>query len=195
MLVIGLTGGIGTGKTTVARLFSTYGISCIDADDIGRELTQIGTPAYQAMLAYFGESCLLASGELNRKKIAEIIFHHEEKKEWLEKLLHPLILKEIEKKIIQIHAPYVLVAIPLLLEKGPFPFIQRVLLVDAPEHLQITRVIKRDRLTAEHAKRIVHQQMSPEERAGQADDVILNTSDEKSLAEQVSALHKKYLLI
>lgn len=193
MLTVGLTGGIGSGKTTAARFFAQLGVDCIDADEIAHELTQAGTPAFNAMLDYFGDEIRHASGELDRKKIREKIFDNAERKLWLENLLHPLILKTIQERIQTFKSPYGIIVIPLLLEKGPFPFIQRILLIDVPETLQIARVMQRDHLSEAQAKSIIEQQMARMVRLGKVDDVIPNEKDESHLAALVAEMHKKYL--
>lgn len=194
-MIIGLTGGIGSGKTTVANLFAQLGIECIDADIIAREVVVPGAAALKVIQQQFGKEVLLASGELNRTVLRQMIFSNEKNKQWLENLLHPLILAEIAKRIKSIASPYGIVTIPLLFETGPYDFISRTLLVDALPEQQIARIMQRDGLTAEQAKNIIGQQMAREQRINQADDIILNDGEQGSLAKKVHKLHEKYLLL
>lgn len=193
MLVIGLTGGIGSGKSTVANLFAAKHIPIIDTDQLSRDLTQSGQPALNKITEHFGDDILQKDGSLDRKKLRHIIFARESERKWLEKLLHPLIRAEMKKQIQAHQAPYCIVVIPLLTENTPNPIIQRILVVDATETLQIQRVTQRDDLTPEMMTAILQSQSSREKRLAMADDVITNHGDLKDLEKQVDALHEKYL--
>lgn len=192
-LVIGLTGGIGSGKTTVANLFANLYVPIIDADMIAREVTQVNSSALTAITQHFQENLLLADGSLNRSKLRQIIFAHPEERHWLENLLHPLIQTEIEKRIQTISAPYCIVVIPLLFEVQPYSFIDRVLVVDAPEHLQIERVMTRDKAEKNHVETIMQSQVQREHRLAKADDIIINTGSIEDLEKEVENLHNQYL--
>jgi dephospho-CoA kinase len=193
MLVIGLTGGIGSGKSTVAQLFAKHGAAIIDADAIARDLTQPHCPAYAAIVAHFGKNIAAEDGTLDRKKLRNTIFQNPSQRDWLEKLLHPLILQTIEQKITTLTTPYCICIVPLLFETGPFPFIQRTLVIDAPEVSQIDRVMARDHLTRAEVAAIIQTQITREVRLAKADDVISNEGNENALASQVEKLHQLYL--
>lgn len=193
MLVIGLTGSIGSGKSTVANLFARHGVPVVDADVISRTVTQTGMPAFNQIVARFGQQIVNADGTLDRSALREIIFSKPEEKRWLEALLHPLILERMHSDIQQLQAPYCLAVIPLLLESEAVQFIQRILVVDIPEATQIERAAMRDKSTKEKIKNIINTQVGRDFRLSKADDVIDNTGSEEALAKQVDKLHQMYL--
>jgi dephospho-CoA kinase len=194
-LLIGLTGGIGTGKSTVCKLFAERGIAVIDADAVAKELVALNQPALQAIVQEFGKGIIDAKGRLRRDRLRSIIFSDPERRKRLEKLLHPLILEEMLSRANRARGPYCILCIPLLVETDQSSAVDRVLVVDAPEALQIQRVMERDHLTIDEIKAIMHVQASREDRLEAADDVIMNASDMTKLAEQVNALHQKYLAL
>src|SRR3990167_8364871 len=152
MVIVGLTGGIASGKTTVAHLFSQWGVDVIDADLVGREILEKNKIVSSEIKKKFGKEICKTSGKLDTKKIIKKNnFENKNKKIWLEKLLHPIILEKIKKKIKKIKSSYGIVVIPLLLETGPFPFIDHVLLVDVFPATQIKRLRKRDAVTGAEA--------------------------------------------
>lgn len=193
MLTIGLTGGIGCGKSTVTQRFAALGAAIIDADVIGRELVAPETPALQAIAAHFGKSILNDDAQLNRKKLREIIFKDADERRWLEQLLHPLILEGINVRKKAVTAPYCIVVIPLLLEKNVYQGIDRILVVDCEEYLQIQRVQQRDHLTVEQVKTILAAQAPRQEKLKVADDLIENSGNLENLSQQVEKLHRFYL--
>lgn len=193
MIVIGLTGGIGCGKSTVAELFEKLNVSVIDADAIARLLVNPDQPAYQQILAKFDRQILSPNQQFDRQKLRTIIFSDPLAKEWLEKLLHPLINDEIKKRLSAIKTGYAIVVIPLLFETGPYDYLDRVLVVDCPESLQISRVKKRDQSNEQHVKKIILTQVDRQTRLQHADDVIYNDTDMASLETQVKKLHQQYL--
>lgn len=193
MLVVGLTGGIGSGKTTVANLFAHHGVPIIDADLIAREVTEPNQPAFSKVVKHFGESILLANGTLNRSKLREIIFEEPKQRLWLEHLLHPLIREEMQRQINKLATPYCIAVIPLLLEVEFFSFINRILVVDAPEHLQIQRTAGRDKTKAPQIEAILKTQARREDRIAHAHDVITNEGTLEDLKPQVEKLHYLYL--
>lgn len=193
MLVIGLTGGIGSGKSTVADVFATLEVPIIDADKIARQLTETDQPAFQAIVRHFGSDILLSNGTLDRKKMRERVFNQPTEKAWLENLLHPLIRQVITKEIAKLSAPYCVVVIPLLFETGPYPFLSRILVVDISPDLQIERVRKRDQLTAEQVEKMLQSQVCREERLAGADEVIGNEGDLARLEREVEKMHRYYL--
>jgi dephospho-CoA kinase len=194
-LLIGLTGGIGTGKSTVCKLFAERGVAVIDADAIAKELVALDQPALQAIVQEFGKSIIDAQGRLRRDRLRSIVFSDPERRKRLEKLLHPLILEEMLSRANRAGGPYCILCIPLLIETAQSSAVDRVLVVDAPEALQIQRVIERDHLTIDEIKAIMQAQASREERLEAADDIIMNDSDITQLAEQVQDLHQKYLAL
>jgi dephospho-CoA kinase len=193
MLIIGLTGSIGSGKSTVAKLFAERGVPVIDADIVARAVTEPHTLTYDHIVAHFGVSILQADGRLNRAKLREIIFTQPEERRWLESLLHPEILKQMQTAIAALHAPYCIAVIPLLLEVNAATFIQRILVVDVPETMQLERAVLRDKSTHEQIKSIIKTQVSREVRLAHADDIINNAGTLDALIEQVDALHQQYL--
>jgi dephospho-CoA kinase len=193
MFVVGVTGGIGSGKTAVTDCFAQKGIEVIDADIASRKVVEPGTPALVAIVEHFGKQVLLANGELDRAALRKIIFSNNEDKKWLEALLHPLIAKEIMHGLQSAKSDYAIFSSPLLLESGQQAICNRVLLVDVPEDLQLQRTMQRDNNDEAQVKRIMASQMQRQERLAKADDVITNDQDLDYLAAQVDKLHKQYL--
>lgn len=191
--VVGLTGGIGSGKTTVAELFAELGVTVIDTDQLSRHLTQPGYPAYQQIIEKFGTGILLDDKQLNRKKIRKIIFADPAERHWLEKLLHPLIRDEMKRLVKLAKSVYCIIVIPLLFEGEPNSLLNRTLVVDAPEKLQISRTEKRDQHTPEEVKTIIKSQINRSKRLAAADDIIVNDGKLEDLKPQVKKLHKFYL--
>lgn len=193
MLKIALTGGIGSGKSTVAKLFADLGVDVIDADSIAHQLVTSGKPALKLIVDHFGTKFLDKNGKLDRKQLRELIFHDAKQKKWLEQLLHPLIYQEMEKRINKVKSPYCILVIPLLFETACPKFVDRVLVIDTKEELQIQRIIKRDKLPIEEINLIISAQASRETRLQQADDIIINNGSLANLKEQVKKLHQKYI--
>ena len=193
MLVIGLTGGIGSGKSSVARLFAERGIPIIDTDLIARDVTQPNKPAFQRIVEHFGKGILLEDGSLDRAKLRNIIFTHSKQRLWLEHLLHPLIRKEMEQQISHLSAPYCIAVVPLLLEVEFYSMINRILVVDAPESIQIERVMTRDKIPQNHVEAILKTQANRHDRLARAHDVIINDGILADLIPQVEKLHQLYL--
>lgn len=197
-LIIGLTGGIGSGKSEVCRRFITKGIPVIDADIIAREIVEAGQPALEQIRIHFGDSILLTTQDnqppaLNRAKLREIIFSNPNEKTWLEQLLHPLINQQIRVQLEQTASPYSILASPLLLETQQYLLVNRVLVVDATEQLQIERASQRDTKNEAQIRAIMQTQLSRQERCARANDIIQNHGDLSELDEQVGKLHLLYM--
>jgi dephospho-CoA kinase len=194
-LVIGLTGGIGSGKSTVADLFADRGVDVIDTDRIARELTDPGQPAYHAIVEKFGKYVVMGNTHLNRKTLRKYIFSDDNLRLWLEQLLHPLIRAELNHRIQSSEAPYCMAVIPLLFENDINPLITRTLVIDVPEEVQIARTQLRDMNTPEEVEAIMKSQVTREKRLGSADDVIYNDKKIQDLVPQVEKLHATYLTL
>ena len=195
--VVGLTGGIGSGKSTVADLFTELKVPLIDADIVARQVVEKGSPLLAKIAEHFGESVLNAEGELNRARLRQIVFADEKEKNWLNNLLHPVIREEMIRQIRQANTPYVLFVVPLLIENKLTDLCDRVLVIDVSPEIQLERVTKRDQSKIETVKNIMAAQVSREERLNYADDVVENNRPlEQSLPEiktQVKKLHRLYL--
>ncbi len=192
MLIVALTGGIGSGKSTVADEFAKLGIPIVDTDVIARQLVTVGSPAYQEIVAAFGPSILTDDKQLNRRKLREVIFNHPEQRLRLEQILHPRIRQAVEAQITQLDSEYCIVVIPLLTEKGSYPFVDRILLVNAEPEQQIQRSMARDKQSREQIERIMASQSNREQRLAMADDIIDNSTGLVALEQQVRKLHHKY---
>jgi len=198
VLIIGLTGGIGSGKSSVARLFSQYGIPILDADQIAKELVEVGQPALTQISQRFGQTILHPNGSLNRSALRQKIFTDKQAKQQLEALLHPLIRQQMQQQSQQLvqqnpEPPYCIQMIPLLLETQQQLSMDRILVVDLTEELQIQRVTQRDQQSKTDVERIIQQQVSRQQRLHAADEVIDNSGDLDSLKKQVKRLHQGYL--
>jgi dephospho-CoA kinase len=192
-LLVGLTGGIGSGKTQVSDLFAALGVSVIDADILARELVAPGMPALQAIREKFGDHVLDNNGQLNRRQLRELVFSDPEKKAWLDNLLHPLIRKELIKQAKEAPSEYAILAVPLLVENQLNKLTDRTLVIDVEPQRQLERVVSRDRVSEQQVRNIIAHQASREDRLAVADDVIDNNGEISQLAPQVQKLHEKYL--
>lgn len=194
---IALTGGIGSGKSTVAELFfERHQIPTIDSDIVARELTIAGGRAIEAIKHAFGGGLIDISGSLNRMAMRNLIHHDKNARQQLESILHPLIFNEIIHKKQSINSLYAFIAIPLLAEQSQFmQLVERVLLVDCDEHLQIERIKQRNQWTTEQATAALHLQATREQRQAIADDIILNSGSLNDLIQQVDNLHHYYCRI
>ncbi|MDP1663662.1 MAG: dephospho-CoA kinase [Methylobacter sp.] len=193
MLKVGLTGGIGCGKSTVARIFADLNIPVLDADEIAHRLVEKGQPALAQIQQEFGTAILNPDGSLNRQTLREIVFSDPKQKQKLESILHPLIYKAIQAELEQLNAPYCIISIPLLFETGMTHLVDRILVIDCPVETQIERVKIRDNLTTERIQSIIDNQVSRAYRKAKADDFIDNSTADYRLAEQVKKLHNLYL--
>lgn len=190
---VALTGGIGSGKSTVANSFSRLDVTVVDADIIARQVVEPGQPALNAICAHFGKEILLPDGSLNRRVLREKIFSSPAQKQWLNGLLHPLIHQRTQTEISNALSPYVLWVVPLLVENQLHRKANRVLVVDASPEIQIARTISRDNVSRQHAEQILVAQATREERLAVADDVINNDGSPDRVAVHVDRLHRLYL--
>ncbi len=192
-LVIGLTGGIGSGKTAVSDRFASHGIRIVDADIASRTVVEPGKPALKEIAAHFGQDVILESGELNRSRLREIVFADPKQRQKLEAITHGRIREEIIDGIETAQSAYVILASPLLMETDQHQMCDRVLLVDVPEDLQLQRASSRDGVSVEQIKSIMAAQTNREERQRRANDVIVNDQDLNWLDDEVLRLHNSYL--
>ncbi|MDL0441157.1 dephospho-CoA kinase [Stutzerimonas frequens] len=191
--ILGLTGGIGSGKSAVAEQFASLGVHMVDADQAARWVVEPGRPALRQIAQHFGDGVLLPTGELNRAALRERIFADPAERQWLERLLHPLIRSEIADHLARADSPYAIMVSPLLIESGQYRTVDRVLVVDVPEVLQIARTVARDQASEEQVRAILKVQAAREERLRHADDVLVNDRDLSWLRSEVERLHHFYL--
>ena len=192
---VALTGGIASGKTTVANLFAAHGVPLVDTDLIAREVVEPGQPALAAVVATFGADVLDQEGRLDRRRLREIIFGDAAARGRLEAILHPAIRAEMERQSAAAAdaGPYQLLVIPLLAEGGRRNHVDRVLVIDTPESVQVARLMARDAVTREQAEASLRAQAARTARLGIADDVVTNTGRIEDLRDQVDALHLQYV--
>jgi len=196
MLIVGLTGGIASGKTTVSDMFAARGVPIVDADIAARQVVEPGQPGLAELTTAFGRDILNDDGSLNRRALRQRVFARQEDRARLESILHPLIRDRILQDLEATRAggaPYVLLVAPLLLEGGLARIVDRVLVIDTPREVQIERVMARDNCSQREAEAILAAQMSREERLARADDVIVNAGAVDDLAVEVERLHRQYL--
>lgn len=193
MLIIGLTGGIGSGKSTVCNYFANLGVPIIDADLIAREVVEPGQPALEQISARLGKDFITSEGRLNRRLLRERIFLDDRARTTLQSIMHPLIRARMKEQLATLDAPYVIIAIPLLVETGQRDMLDRILVVDTPVELQIQRVCRRDKVDKDQVQSILEAQCSRTDRLAVADETINNTGDLKALEGQVSQIHHYYL--
>lgn len=193
MLVIGLTGGIGSGKTLATDHFEHLGITIVDADKAARLIVEAGQPALAEISRAFGPQVINTNGTLNRAALREIVFSDPAQRKILEQITHPRIAEEIRRQLASSTSPYTILVSPLLFESGQHRFAQRTLLIDAHESLQRARAAARDSVSSEQIAAIMNVQMSREERRRHADDVVLNDGEVGHLHEKLEQLHQRYL--
>jgi dephospho-CoA kinase len=195
-LVIGLTGGIGSGKTTITNYFGELGIEIIDADIIAREVVAINSPALKAIAHHFGNDYLLPDGQLNRALLRSRIFSNEADKQWLNNLLHPLIRFNIVKQTKAAKSTYCILVAPLLIENNLLELVDRVLIVDVSETTQISRTLLRDSSSEQEVKAIIASQTNRTARVNAADDIINNDNSPLSeIKSAVISLNEKYFAL
>ena len=201
--VVGISGGIGSGKTTVTDLFAKYGVEVIDADVIAREVVEPGTPALKAIVDKFGHSVLddsyssssgnASSGRLDRAKLRTLVFNDSEIKNWLNQLLHPAIRQQMLLQTQQAKSVYCLLSVPLLVENKLYEHVDRVVIVDVDGQTQIKRTLLRDKTNEQQIRAIMHSQATRQQRLAVADDVIDNNGKVDDLVKQITLLHQNYL--
>lgn len=195
MLVVGLTGGIGSGKTTVSDYFSKLGVPIIDTDLIARQLVLPGQSALNDITALFGVDILNKDGTLNRTRLGEITFNDPESRKQLEAILHPRIRDQVSEQLNKLQSAYAIVVIPLLIETGNRSYIDRILVVDCDQQTQINRVKQRDNRSELQIENIIQAQARRKQRLAAADDVIENNADQNTLLQKVEDLHHHYLAL
>ena len=193
MLIIGLTGGIGSGKSVASDKFKSLGITIVDADVASRTVVEPGKPALKEIEDHFGSGIITAEGKLDRNNLREIIATDPEERKWLESVTHPKIGEQITKEISESTSVYTLFVAPLLLETNSQEMCSRVVVVDVPKDVQIQRTAKRDKVSSNQVEQMVAAQMKREKRLEKADDVLLNNGTIEDLEKQVEELHKKYI--
>ena len=193
-MIVGLTGDIGSGKSTVARAFGSLGIGWVDADDVAREVVMPGEPALAAIREHFGNDVLHADGTLNRAALRSIVFDNPTERKWLESVTHPRVRERILVHLerLQRQSPYVLLVSPLLFESGQDKLVDRTVVVDVPVELQLSRTRARDDVSEAQVHAILAAQLPREERLTKANDVIDNSGDHASMMQQVTQLDQHY---
>lgn len=191
--IVGLTGGIGSGKTAASDWFKAQGVAIVDADVVSREVVEPGTPALAAIGAHFGSEVLQADGRLDRAALRRIVFDKPDERRWLEQLLHPLIAQEIVRQLAAATSAYAMLVSPLLFETGQKAFVKRTLLVDVPENVQVARTATRDKVEEAQVKAIMAAQMSRADRRAKADDIVVNDGTVAELHARLAPLHARYL--
>ncbi len=193
MFVVGLTGGIGSGKSTVTRCFQDLGICTVDADDLSREVVMPGSKILNQIVEHFGITILSENGTLDRDQLRRIVFTNPSEKDWLEALLHPLIAELIQSNIRACDSVYCILVSPLLLETDQHKLVDRILVVDVSEETQVARALDRDGGDPAIIKAIIASQTGRKMRLGRADDIILNEQSAEALRLLVADLHNQYL--
>ena len=193
MLIIGLTGGIGSGKSVASDKFASLGITVVDADEASRTVVEPGKPALKEIEDHFGTEVIEKNRTLNRAKLREIIASDVNERKWLESVLHPRIGEQIAKEISESKSPYTLFVAPLLLETNSQEMCSRVIVVDVPKEVQVKRTAQRDQVSSGQVEKLVSAQMKREARLERADDVLSNTGTIEELEQKVEELHEKYL--
>ena len=195
MLKIGLTGGIGSGKSTAADFFRQQGIEVIDLDQIARRIVELGSAALDQISEHFGDGIRTGRGELDRQKLGSIIFNDGAEKRWLESLLHPLIQREMAKRITASNSAYVVIEIPLLAENGHRRDVDRVLVIDSEPQAQLERARARGNQSEEQIKKIIGLQASRQARNALADEIVENHGSRAELQQKLEPIHSMYLEI
>jgi len=194
LFIVGITGGIGSGKSAVTELLEQQGITIVDADIVARQVVEPGTPALKEIERHFGTSVINQEDGLDRQKLRAIVFDNPQERKWLEALLHPLIREEILLQLSQSNSHYTALSSPLLLETDQHELVDKIVVVDVSEQVQIQRTMKRDNNSSDQVKAIIAAQKNREERIQSAHYIINNDADLKTLQEKVFNLHQQLLL-
>jgi len=193
--IVALTGGIGSGKSTVASAFAARGAAIVDADIIAREVVQPGAPALEALAQRFGKQIIHSDGSLNRRLLREKIFNNHEDKQWVNSLIHPLVHARTLQLFSETSAPYILWVVPLLIENGLQSKADRVVVVDVSPETQLSRTMKRDGASLQQVQQIISAQVSRSQRLAYADDTIDNNGTPDAIEPRVDVLHNRYLTL
>lgn len=194
-IIIGLTGGIGSGKSAISNKFEQLGINIVDADIVAREVVAIGSDGLNQISNHFGADILNVDKSLNRAKLREIIFENDNQKTWLNNLLHPMIREQIINQLERATSPYVILVAPLLFENSLNKLCNRCLLIDVPKEIQIQRTTSRDNVSKEQVKSIIASQMSRDNKLELADDVLDNSLPLEDAFKKVDILHQSYIAV
>ena len=192
-MIVGLTGGIGSGKSAAADLFAAKGVELVDTDVLAREVVELGTPALAAIAEHFGDGILGADGGLDRAKLRAIVFAQPAEKNWLEALLHPLIDELLRSRLASFQSSYCLLVSPLLRETEQAAHVDRILVIDIDRQGQLQRTLRRDGSSQATVEAIIDSQITREERLARADDIISNQGTLEDLARAVDQQHARYL--
>ena len=192
-MIVGLTGGIGSGKSAAANFFQNEGITVIDADDLSREVIEEGTPGFASIVDYFGSKIIDSDGSINREHLRKEVFDDDKKKKLLESIIHPLVRELMVKKIAVSKSPYSIVMVPLIFETNSMSNYNRILVIDCDPKLQLERAMLRDNNSKGQIQKIMHSQCSREERISIANDIIPNNDSLENLKIRSIAMHKFYL--
>ena len=195
MFVIGLTGGIGSGKSTVASIFVNLGIEVINADQLARDVVEPGSPTLVTIVERYGEYILQEDDSLNRSQLREIVFADANEREWLEQLTHPLIAQLIKDQLRAVSSPYAILESPLLIETDQKELVDRILVIDIVEETQLQRTLARDDSKEATIKAIINSQIPREQRLEAADDRVDNSAKFEATEREILRLHKQYLLM
>jgi len=193
MLVVGLTGGIGCGKSVAADFFARQGVPVIDADVIARDLVVPGSPILQKVVEHFGDSVLSENGQLNRQALREVIFNDSDERQWLEGLMHPVIRQQVDARVGALVSGYCVVVIPLLKDRLSYPMLDRVLVVDVDDAVQVQRACARDGISVDDVRKIIASQLPRGQRLSLADDVVTNNESLEDFRLELDKFHHFYL--
>jgi len=195
MFILGLTGGIGSGKSAATRYFETLGIKVVDADIVAREVVEPGETAWLAIKERYGSDALLSDETLNRAWLRQKVFAEPEERTWLESVTHPAIRDSLIQQLNNAQSAYAILASPLLFESGQSALVNRTLVVDVPVETQVKRACNRDNNDEAQIRRIIEAQMPRQERCDKADDVVDNSGLLEDLYQQLQPLHEHYLML
>lgn len=193
MFIVGLTGGIGSGKSAASEHFESLGVPVVDADVVAREVVEPGQPALKLIAEHFGQDILTADHKLDRAKLRQKIFEQASEKKWLEELLHPIIRQEIRRQLTASQGPYAILVSPLLFETDQHNLVNRSLLIDVPVEVQLARATSRDQNSREQIQKIIDSQLPRDVKLARADDVILNDKSLAALQDEIKKQHVRYL--